>query len=68
MFRILTRLYCLNRMMLRLGSSKPWNVSLEAITGQSSMNTRAIRRYFAPLLEWLKRTNTANGDEAGWTS
>jgi len=54
--------------MLRLGSSKPWNVSLEAITGQSSMNTRAIRRYFAPLLEWLKRTNTANGDEAGWTS
>ena len=52
--------------MLQMGKSKPWPDAMEAITGQREMSADAIKEYYAPLLEWLKKTNAENGDHIGW--
>ena len=50
--------------MLRLGSSQPWPVAMEAITGQPNMDAQALLDYFEPLHEWLKKEN--EGHPVGW--
>ncbi|XP_072016685.1 angiotensin-converting enzyme 2-like [Amphiura filiformis] len=52
--------------MLQMGKSKPWPDAMEAITGQREMSAVAIKEYYAPLLEWLKKTNEENGEYIGW--
>ena len=50
--------------MLKLGSSKPWEDAMEAITGQREMDASAIVEYFKPLNDWLTEQN--KGEYIGW--
>jgi len=52
--------------MLRLGASRPWQDALEELTGGRMMTAEPILRFFDPLYQWLKETNSANGDTVGW--
>ncbi|XP_069120838.1 angiotensin-converting enzyme-like [Argopecten irradians] len=51
--------------MLKLGSSKPWQDAMEAITGQRSMSVQPLIDYFQPLIDWLSEQNA--GKQFGWT-
>jgi peptidyl-dipeptidase A len=51
--------------MLALGQSRPWQETLEKLTGTRDMDASAIVEYFAPLREWLKEKN--QGQKCGWT-
>lgn len=42
------------RDLLQLGSSKPWQDAMEAMTGTRKMNVDALKEYFKPLQDWLK--------------
>lgn len=50
--------------MMKLGQSKPWPDALEAITGSREMDAGALKRYFAPLRDWLETENA--GRNCGW--
>ncbi|MFT6731944.1 MAG: peptidyl-dipeptidase A [Polaribacter sp.] len=50
--------------MLEMGSSKPWQDALEAMTGQREMDATAIIDYFAPIKTWLDEQNKAR--QCGW--
>jgi len=50
--------------MLEMGSSKPWQDALEAMTGQREMDATAIIDYFAPLKTWLDEQNKTR--QCGW--
>ncbi len=50
--------------MLEMGSSKPWQDALEAMTGQREMDATAIIDYFAPLKTWLDEQNQSR--QCGW--
>ncbi len=50
--------------MLAMGASKPWPDALQAFTGSREMDAGAIVRYFAPLMDQLKRENA--GQKCGW--
>ncbi len=52
------------REMLSLGASQPWQDSLEALTGQRTMDASALIDYFQPLLQWLASQN--QGRSCGW--
>ncbi|XP_037079985.1 angiotensin-converting enzyme-like isoform X2 [Pollicipes pollicipes] len=52
--------------MLKFGFSKPWPDAMEAITGQREMDATALRDYFQPLEDWLKRENQENQEFIGW--
>lgn len=56
----------ISRAMLSLGSSKPWPDAMEVLTNNRKMEATAILEYFAPLYEWLVKTNNENGVEIGW--
>jgi len=56
------------REMLKLGKSRPWKEAMEVMTGQPEMSTGAIREYFKPLEDWLKKENTKAGVKVGWGS
>ncbi|XP_062576365.1 uncharacterized protein LOC134238260 [Saccostrea cucullata] len=43
--------------MLKLGSSVPWQTTMQQLTGQSKMSASAIIEYFKPLTDWLKNQN-----------
>ena len=49
---------------LQMGASKPWPDALEKLTGARQMDGNAVRAYFAPLEEWLKKQN--EGHPVGW--
>jgi len=51
--------------MLALGNSKPWQDTLEKLTGTRQMDASAIVEYFAPLSSWLKKAN--EGQQCGWS-
>ena len=54
--------------MLKLGSSKPWPDALQKLTGSiRDMSVKPILKFFAPLNDWLQKTNKDNGDQPGWT-
>ncbi|HXQ94415.1 MAG TPA: M2 family metallopeptidase [Thermoplasmata archaeon] len=50
--------------MLEMGASRPWPDALEAVTGERAMDGSAIREYFRPLEEWLKKENRSA--PVGW--
>jgi len=49
---------------LEMGLSRPWPDALEKLAGTRQMDASAIRSYFAPLEEWLKKQN--EGKPVGW--
>ncbi|NXJ81114.1 ACE enzyme, partial [Trogon melanurus] len=51
---------------LKLGFSKPWPEAMELITGQPNMSADALMSYFEPLMTWLVKENTKNGEVLGW--
>lgn len=50
--------------MLQEGSSRPWQETLEKLTGTRQMDASAIIDYFAPLMGWLEQRNA--GRQCGW--
>jgi peptidyl-dipeptidase A len=50
--------------MLEMGASRPWPEALEAVTGERQMDGTALRDYFRPLEEWLKKENRSA--PVGW--
>jgi len=50
--------------MMKLGASRSWQDALKALTGSGEMDAGAIRDYFSPLEEWLKKKNA--GQKCGW--
>lgn len=50
--------------MLAMGSSRPWQEALKALTGQRDMDASAMLDYFAPLKKWLDEQNA--GKPVGW--
>jgi peptidyl-dipeptidase A len=51
--------------MLAVGQSRPWQETLEKLTGTRDMDASALVEYFAPLQKWLKEKN--QGQKCGWT-
>lgn len=52
------------RAMLEMGSSKPWQDAMEAVTGQRELDASAIIDYFQPLMVYLEEQN--RGRDCGW--
>ncbi|XP_043207244.1 angiotensin-converting enzyme-like [Amphibalanus amphitrite] len=52
--------------MMQLGRSKPWREALEAATGQRELSATALRDYFQPLEDWLRRENQEKRYPIGW--
>jgi hypothetical protein len=52
--------------LLRSGASLPWQEVLRAMTGNSSMSTRPLLRYFKPLHDFLYRQNRLQPTAIGW--
>jgi peptidyl-dipeptidase A len=52
--------------MLKEGASKPWQQTLEKLTGTRQMDGAALIQYFAPLMAYLKEQN--EGQACGWAS
>ncbi|WP_263366419.1 M2 family metallopeptidase [Edaphobacter bradus] len=52
--------------MLEAGQSKPWQETLKAMTGEDHLDAGPMLEYFAPLYQWLKQQNAANGVKVGW--
>ncbi|KAA1190524.1 M2 family metallopeptidase [Pseudohalioglobus sediminis] len=50
--------------MLAAGTSRPWQDTLEAFTGERDVDPRAMLNYFAPLKTWLDEQN--KGRQCGW--
>ncbi|OQV22572.1 Angiotensin-converting enzyme [Hypsibius exemplaris] len=48
--------------MLSLGSSQPWPIALEKITGSRRMSAAPLLDFFQPLIEYLKTVNQHNDD------
>ncbi|GAU92940.1 hypothetical protein RvY_04951 [Ramazzottius varieornatus] len=53
--------------MLSLGSSQPWPIAFEAVTGTRKMDAGALLEFFEPLTRHLQAINAKNGDRPGWT-
>jgi len=49
---------------LAMGVSKPWPDALEKLAGTRKIDGTAVRAYFAPLEEWLRKQN--EGKPVGW--
>jgi len=54
------------REMLQMGASRPWMEAMEKMTGQRKMSTKALREYFEPLEQWLKKENKKSGVPIGF--
>ena len=54
--------------MMRLGRSRPWPDALEAATGQRELSATALRDFFQPLEDWLRRENEQKRYPIGWKS
>ena len=52
--------------MLALGKSKPWPEALEQYTGSKKISTKAIKSYYKPLIEWLRKKRTEENYTLGW--
>ncbi len=50
--------------MLVAGASRPWQDTLEELTGTREMDATAIIDYFQPLMSWLEEQN--EGRACGW--
>ncbi|KAG8242563.1 hypothetical protein J6590_062461 [Homalodisca vitripennis] len=54
--------------MLRMGSSKQWQDTIEVMTGQREMDARPLLEYFQPLYDWLVEENKRTGADIGWSN
>ncbi|XP_055345454.1 angiotensin-converting enzyme-like [Paramacrobiotus metropolitanus] len=52
--------------MLSLGSSEPWPVAMQRITGSPQMDAGALLEFFSPLLKFLQEANAKNKEKIGW--
>jgi peptidyl-dipeptidase A len=52
------------RAMLAAGQSRPWQETLEKLTGSRDIDASAITDYFAPLMAWLNQKS--QGQTCGW--
>jgi peptidyl-dipeptidase A len=52
------------RAMLAAGQSRPWQETLQKLTGTRDIDASAITDYFAPLMAWLNQKN--QGQSCGW--
>lgn len=52
--------------MLELGTSQPWQVALEAMTGSPEISARPLLRYYAPLIAWLEKRVEEENIPIGW--
>jgi peptidyl-dipeptidase A len=52
--------------MLEMGMSRPWPEALKAMTGESTIDAKALLEYFAPLRKWLDEQNAAAAAKPGW--
>ena len=52
--------------MLELGTSQPWQVALEAMTGSPEISVRPLLRYYAPLIAWLEKRVEEENIPVGW--
>jgi peptidyl-dipeptidase A len=52
--------------MLEEGQSRPWQETLQAMTGSNRMDAGPMLEYFAPLKVWLDQQN--KGKPVGWTA
>ncbi|KAI1884165.1 hypothetical protein AGOR_G00223630 [Albula goreensis] len=52
--------------VMQLGSSRPWPEAMALLTGQPHMSALPLVKYFQPLIDWLERENSKNGDIRGW--
>ncbi|HEY5102375.1 MAG TPA: M2 family metallopeptidase [Steroidobacteraceae bacterium] len=50
--------------MLSLGASKPWQDTMEKLTGTRHIDASAIIEYFQPLMAWLTEQN--KNRQCGW--
>jgi len=50
--------------MLQAGASKPWQETLEMLTGTRQADGSALIEYFQPLMGYLKERN--QGQKCGW--
>jgi peptidyl-dipeptidase A len=50
--------------MLAEGASRPWQETMEKLTGTRQMDGGAIIEYFQPLMQWLAEKNA--GQKCGW--
>ena len=53
------------REMLAAGASRPWQETLEKLTGSRDMDASAIVDYFQPLMQWLEKQNA--GQQCEWS-
>jgi peptidyl-dipeptidase A len=49
--------------MLKLGSSRHWKEALLQMTGTTKISTGSFKKYFQPLMDFLKKENKG---EVGW--
>ncbi|XP_046740506.1 angiotensin-converting enzyme-like [Diprion similis] len=54
------------RQMMKLGSSLPWQETMERFTGSREMRTEGITAYFRPLYDWLKQENARTREPVGF--
>lgn len=52
------------RAMMTMGSSRPWQDAMEAVTGQRELDASALMDYFAPVKAWLDEQNKDR--QCGW--
>ncbi len=50
--------------LLKMGTSKPWQEALKAMSGENQGDANALLAYFAPLRVWL--ANQVKGEKCGW--
>lgn len=55
------------RVLLGLGSSKPWEDILEEFAGVRTFSAQACLRYFQPLQEYLQELVDQGELKVGWT-
>lgn len=55
------------RLLLGLGSSKPWEDILEEFAGVRTFSAQACLRYFQPLQEYLQELVDQGQLKVGWT-
>ncbi|CAG0921092.1 unnamed protein product [Notodromas monacha] len=56
------------RKAMHLGSSKPWPLVLEKITGQKTMTADSLKRFYKPLERFLDKFLAENKQCIGWGS
>jgi peptidyl-dipeptidase A len=56
----------LDREVMALGSSVPWQSAMEKLTGSPRMDAGPLLEYFQSLYEWLEDENVKSGAPVGW--